>query len=296
LLLAPGRHQDNPYIRALDRADPTFYAQTFWPDGQIRVAGREFNGLSDSPCFQRGRMGCTSCHTMHADPPDDDWRADQLGAGMDGDLACVGCHAGIASDVRAHTQHPVDVEVGCMDCHMPYTTYGLLKAMRSHTVTNPDPAVDGAAGRPNACNLCHLDRSEAWAWDALKRRWGGVSTRPAGLAESPVGPRWMLAGDAGVRALVAWHAGWRPARRTVGDDWLAPLVARLLDDPYPAVRYIAGRSLRALEGHEGLDYDFLGDPRALRAAAVAVPAGPHDAAALDALEARRDDRPVMLAE
>ena len=39
---------------------------------------------------------------------------------------------------------------------------------------------------------------------------------------------------------------------------MAPFLARLLEDPYPAVRFIAGRSLRSLPGFEHLDYDYVG--------------------------------------
>ncbi|MDB4808250.1 cytochrome c family protein, partial [Verrucomicrobia bacterium] len=37
----------------------------FWPDGMVRVTGREYNGLLDTACFQRGKMSCLSCHSMH---------------------------------------------------------------------------------------------------------------------------------------------------------------------------------------------------------------------------------------
>ena len=38
-------------IRALVAADPEFVRGSFWRDGTIRVSGREYNGLLDSPCF-----------------------------------------------------------------------------------------------------------------------------------------------------------------------------------------------------------------------------------------------------
>ncbi len=60
------------------------------------------------------------------------------------------------------------------------------------------------------------------------------------------GPLWLLSGDAPLRALVAWSAGWEPAQEASGSDWLAPFVARLLADPYGVVRYVAARSLRTL--------------------------------------------------
>ena len=45
---------------------------------------------------------------------------------------------------------------------MPHTTYGLLKAIRSHTISSPDVKRDLMARRPNACNLCHLDKTLDW--------------------------------------------------------------------------------------------------------------------------------------
>jgi hypothetical protein len=71
---------------------------------------------------------------------------------------------------------------------------------------------------------------------------------------------WLLRGDAGQRALMAWSYGWEAARQSSGSDWLAPYLAQLLVDPYDAVRYIAYRSLRRLPGFDDLRYDFMGPP------------------------------------
>ncbi len=50
---------------------------------------------------------------------------------------------------------------------------------------------------------------------------------------------WALRGDAGQRALLAWHMGWQPAREVSGTDWLAPYLAVLMTDPYMVVRFIS---------------------------------------------------------
>ena len=34
----------------------------FWSDGMVRVTGREYNGLLDTACIQKGKMSCLSCH------------------------------------------------------------------------------------------------------------------------------------------------------------------------------------------------------------------------------------------
>ncbi len=65
------------------------------------------------------------------------WADDQLGASMRGNEACVQCHAMEPEQVVAHTHHELGSSGSeCMNCHMPYTTYGLLKACRQYT-SNP---------------------------------------------------------------------------------------------------------------------------------------------------------------
>ena len=73
---------------------------------------------------------------------------------------------------------------------------------------------------------------------------------------------WLLKGDAGQRALVAWHFGWEPAQQASKTDWMAPYLGHLLADPYAAVRYIAHHSLRDLPGFTDFAYDFTGPPEA----------------------------------
>jgi hypothetical protein len=144
---------------------------------------------------------------------------------------------------------------------MPHTTYGLFTAIRSHRIDLPSAARSLLSGRPNACNLCHLDRSQAWTADHLSRWYGAPPVAVEGddrtVAASLV---WLLRGDAAQRAVAAWHMGWEPARRASGDAWIAPFLAQLLDDPYSAVRFVAYRALRALPGFGDLQYDFVGAP------------------------------------
>ncbi len=77
---------------------------------------------------------------------------------------------------------------------------------------------------------------------------------------------WLLKGDAGQRALMAWSLGWQPAQKASGVNWMAPILGQLLDDPYAAVRLIAARSLKGLPGFADFAYDFL-SPADVRAEA-----------------------------
>jgi predicted CXXCH cytochrome family protein len=230
---------------------PAFNQSTSWPDGMVRIA-REYNGLVESACYQRGGMTCLDCHSMHDSDP-----SDQLGAGMDTNEACYRCHSALRQQVETHSHHRANSSGSlCYNCHMPHTTYTLLKGIRSHQISSPNMATTLATGRPNACNLCHLDQTLAWSAEKLSQWYG---QKPVQLDEDQQGISaavlWMLRGDAVQRALVAWSCGWPAAGEASGEDWLPPYLGWLLEDPYSAVRLIADRSLKKL-GYD-LNYDFL---------------------------------------
>lgn len=227
-----------------------------WDDGQIRNSGRDYNGIVASACGAEGDLTCLDCHSMHQSDPED-----QLAHGMAGDEACLQCHDNFRTRIAEHSHHAADSSGSrCYNCHMPHTTYGLLKAIRSHTLGHsPSVRESIETRRPNACNLCHLDRSLGWTGRYLTDWYGqpSVELTPE-QGERSAALLWLLRGDALQRALVAWHMGWEEAVRTSGEAWIAPYLALTLDDPYSAVRYIAARSLESLPGYERLDYDFVG--------------------------------------
>jgi hypothetical protein len=330
LIVDPDR-RDSPRLAALF-ADPHYGPDRFWADGMVRVSGREYNGLLRSPCFERARgerrLACQSCHSMHAsgsDPRDhEEWADDQLRPGARGDAVCLECHGKFddPEDRVAHTRHSIDSSGSeCMNCHMPYTTYGLLKAIRSHTISNPSVAESRDSGRPNACNHCHLDKTLAWTAGALGAWTQDPSPPiPPMLARVPISLVWALAGDAGQRALVAWSMGWRPAMAASqqGEGWMTPVLVHLLMDPYPAVRAIAARSLARQPGFSDVDVDAWAPPAERRDAAkrafgrwatarsskgepldlafLFTAGAPLPPDLLDRLQRQRNDRRVDLAE
>ena len=295
----------------------------FWSDGMVRVSGREFNGLHESACYQRGEMSCISCHQMHQDMDDprprEQWTDDQLQVVGRSDDACLQCHSSDQYAASDHTHHATSSAGSrCYNCHMPHTTYGLLKAIRSHTIESPSVASSLNTGRPNACNLCHLDQSLGWTATHLAE-WYEIETPELSEQDrnQSAAVQWALKGDAGQRALLAWHMGWSPALKAAGDDWLPPYLAVLLDDPYDVVRYIAGRSLRQLPDFGEFSYDFVANQPERAAAArrareiwdqraqpesserprVLIGAdGKLQQEVFDHLRATRDDKPVILLE
>lgn len=231
----------------------------FWSDGLIRTAGREYNALHGSACYEKGGMSCLSCHQLHQqadDPrPRAQWATDQLLPQPD-DASCLECHKSYGEDVAAHTHHPVDSSgSSCVNCHMPHTTYGLMKGVRTHRIESPSAAVTVRTGRPNACNQCHLDQTLAWTAGKLNE-WYGMDVPTMSREDKTIAASIQagLAGDAGQRALMAWSFGWPEAQKVAGTDWLAPYLAEMLVDPYPAVRIIAERTLRTLPGYESFQH------------------------------------------
>ncbi|MCA9695270.1 MAG: hypothetical protein KC636_37170 [Myxococcales bacterium] len=289
--------------------------ERMWADGDLRVTGGEWVGMAGSRCFTEGELACTSCHSMHDSDPND-----QLAAGMDGDDACASCHAPATYAAEAHTHHPARSSGSrCYNCHMPNTTYGLLKAVRSHRIDSPNVTRSLETRKPNACNLCHLDRTLAWTAEALTR-WYGQATPKLTAEHRQVSEALalLLRGDAGQRALIAWAMGWGPAREASDLRWMAPYLTFTLNDPYDAVRIVGYRALKTLPGFTDFAFDPIApEEQRIELASEIIPRW-HERQGSDleglppevlidpreglmrgpitALLQRRDNRPVMLSE
>ena len=287
----------------------------FWPDGMVRVTGREYNGLLDTACFQRGKMSCLSCHSMHGYLDNND----QLAPRMETNEACLQCHDDFRDNLTAHTHHAADSTGSlCYNCHMPHTTYGLLSGIRSHQIDSPSVETHLKTGRPNACNLCHLNQTLEWGSRHLTK-WYGHRQPKLDNDDKSISAmlKMLLKGDAGQRAIAAWNMGWEPARKASGGNWQAPWLIRTMNDPYAAVRYIAHKALMADPAFAGTPFDYTA-PLAKRATQIdaiserRADAGllgqaPHAQLLLDAqgkpledvadrLTRQRDNRPITLQE
>jgi len=267
----PMKQLGSQALNAFVAKDPDFVAGSFWPDGMIRVSGREYNGLIDSPCFTNTEdhnssetMSCFSCHNMHKstdDPRSISTWADthQVASNMDTNEACLQCHDTFRTNVPQHTGHAQDSTGSlCYNCHMPYSSYGLLKAVRSHTISSPSISETIEYGRPNACNLCHLDKTLSWTGAILEERYQiPIPELKKDEKQIAASLLWAMKGDAGQRALTTWAFGWAPAQAASGTSWMTPHLLELLNDPYEAIRFIAYRSLRQISGYETLEYNYL---------------------------------------
>jgi hypothetical protein len=127
----------------------------------------------------------------------------------------------------------------------------VLDAHPSHRIEIPDPARDIAAGRPDACTLCHVEADRAWAARERARLWpprAGITPGAGGAAVAAVAGdgleplRALFAGDPVARALAADALG--RAGATAGR--MAALLEAMSGDRYPAVRRLAARALVGL--------------------------------------------------
>ena len=245
------------------KRNPQFFRERWWEDGTILAGGREYTAMAVSGCYTRGKISCMSCHSMHQGNP-----VGQLMPGRKDQALCTQCHdqAKYTTELRRHTFHDPDSSGSdCMNCHMPHTTYALFRAIRSHQISSPSLAGSVRYGVPNACNLCHLDKTLEWTQEHLAESYG-TPDLPLTQEQKTVSAAilWLLKGHAAQRAITAWHVGWEPALQASGADWLAPFQAQLLADPYGVVRYVAEHSLRKLPGYEQFHYDFLAPQNELR--------------------------------
>ncbi|HVY38583.1 MAG TPA: cytochrome c3 family protein [Polyangia bacterium] len=229
------------------RGDRGAFAARFWSDGTARLTAYEYQGLLQSPCAMRGPLTCTTCHGMHEGDPRGQIRARFAGQP---DAMCTGCHAELAAApaLAAHAPHdPARAGARCVSCHMPRIVYGVLDVHRSHRIEVPDPGRAAAAGRPDACTGCHVDRTAAWAQAAARGFWGIGRYPDGGRVPAGTAPAEAIRAAGPVGRLIAADAiaaAPPPADAPTRNRRLGLLLDVMETDAYPAVREIAWRGLR----------------------------------------------------
>ena len=153
---------------ALEAHKPGETSFTHFPDGTAHKNRMQGNDFVQSVMYTRG-VTCFSCHVPHGSDNISMLRAN-------GNSLCLTCHGPnfqtgpFVSNIEAHTHHKAD-SVGslCVSCHMPAIeeTLGDVK-VHAHTFRFITPAATRSLDIPNACNMCHADKTSAWASDVLK--------------------------------------------------------------------------------------------------------------------------------
>lgn len=219
------------------------------PDGTALRNSSEALDLAASPCTT---ARCVDCHDPHRGGFDEARAV----------AACTSCHPRFADKAAAQT-HSGHEDTSCLDCHMPRVVMGIDRVVRTHRIGSPgDPAMMSAAA-PNACNLCHLDRSIAWTADELRRgfeikldprRWTAY-----GELDRPVGEVWLESKEPALRLL----AGAAYARSPLA-SFALPALTKALADPLPHLRVWGLFAIEDVIGRKVTLTEF--DPRGAPAA------------------------------
>jgi tetratricopeptide (TPR) repeat protein len=153
-----------------------FSRKGFYKDGRFRQTTFIVEALERSQCFRKGQVSCGTCHDPHSHDPHGHDPEGQAGLNQTSlkfrdqpDLMCVGCHSDLKNDaaVAAHTHHRADSEGSrCVACHMPRIMDALLFEARTHQIDDIPKAEMtlrfGQQESPNACLLCHAEKSPQW--------------------------------------------------------------------------------------------------------------------------------------
>ena len=142
-----------------------------------------------------------------------------------------------------------------MNCHMPRINEGLQDVVRTHTIFSPTDPDMIEAGHPNACGLCHLDKSIDWTVDHLNE-WYGATFDERKIRQSysrrhePIARVWLNHPKESVRLVAAGTIGRRKAA------WALPELISQLDDPYLLNRQFAFIAVEELTGRSLSEFGF----------------------------------------
>ncbi len=168
----PGGNYYDYFLPLMEYRLPASKNPAYWPDGRPRQLANEALGFWESECFLKGGATCLTCHTRPHDM--DIARNPQLRASDN--ATCTRCHTDIAKNISAHTHHAASSRgSSCIECHMPRAVNSLHARMRDHSISIPVPENTIRHGIPNACNLCHTDKSTEWAAEKVTLWYGEQS-------------------------------------------------------------------------------------------------------------------------
>ena len=175
----PGAHGELNYSRTgtffrqdLSLPFGEFTRKGFYKDGRFGQSTFIVEALERSKCFRKGQVSCGNCH----DPHGHDFSTNQTSLKFKDqpDQMCVSCHTRLAdkSTAAAHTHHaPASEGSRCISCHMPPIMDALAFGARTHQIDDiPNAEMTlrfGQQDSPNACLLCHSDKSAQWVQSEL---------------------------------------------------------------------------------------------------------------------------------
>ena len=210
----------------------------------------EYNDAMAGSCYSE--LTCVNCHDPHvAIGP-----AWKLSPNQD-DALCLQCHKEVepAPARLAHTHHPAGTEGDrCMNCHMPRITEGLVSIIRTHTIFSPTNTAMIEANEPNACNLCHVEKSINWTLNYLKE-WYGTELQEKQLPK--YSNRDGSAAIGWMKSPLVWTR-MASASALTGSRafWAMPELVNFLDDSFPVARHLHQIGMDKMLGRQLKDMGY----------------------------------------
>jgi tetratricopeptide (TPR) repeat protein len=159
------RHFRNTfYVHYRSRPYGEFALRSFYRDGRFRVVSFIVESFLRSKCYQQGHAHCGHCHDFH---PSESSNVRALKFLDNPNQMCLQCHAEYEAKLEAHTHHAAKSEGSrCTACHMPKIMITVMFKTMTHTIDDiPRAEMTARYGQeysPNACLICHPDKSITW--------------------------------------------------------------------------------------------------------------------------------------
>jgi Tfp pilus assembly protein PilF len=153
--------------------------ELYFADGQILEEVYVYGSFTQSKMYSRN-VRCSDCHDVHS-----------IKKVKEGNELCLQCHRAGIYDTKAHHFHkkkgengePIksvdgkvlfDVGTGaeCVQCHMPERPYMVIDYRADHSFRIPRPDLSIKMSTPNACNRCHVDKTDQWSNEYMTKWYG----------------------------------------------------------------------------------------------------------------------------
>ncbi len=176
-MLGDYKHQQQDL---LDTETPRLLEEgLYYPAGQILDEVYVYGSFVQSKMYAND-VRCSDCHNVHT-----------IKLHEEGNKLCLQCHQASLYDTKEHHFHKQEGEKGdpiltpegkvlfavgsgaeCVQCHMPGRMYMGNDYRPDHSIRIPRPDLSVELGTPNACNRCHVDKTNEWSAEYTQKWYG----------------------------------------------------------------------------------------------------------------------------
>jgi tetratricopeptide (TPR) repeat protein len=226
----------------------------YYPDGRDLGENYTYTSWLMSPCVKSGKLDCFHCHTSSG--------RYKFKAEDKANQACMPCHKEKVDNPTEHTKHKADSPGNkCISCHMPMTEFARMHRT-DHSMLPPAPAATITHKSPNACNLCHKDKTPQWA-DKWVRKWRkrdyqAAVLQRAALIEAGRKRDWtklpeMLEYVTSKDRDEIFATSLIRLVRASGDPRVVPVLLKAIKDKSPLMRAAAAQALQNVPTKESVE-------------------------------------------